>query len=224
MAIQLKNTRDVAANGIKALIYGEAGAGKTTLVATLPAPIVLSAEGGLLSINHVDVPYIEIKTAADVDEAYAWLTQSPEAAQFQSIAIDSISEIAEVVLADEVARNGNPQGRAYGVMGDAVGKMVRLFRDLPGKHVFMTAKLDKVKDHEGRMLYGPSMPGQKVGAALPYQFDIVAALRIMPHEGVNHRTLMMESDGLWTAKHRFRDKLATWEAPDLGAIIKKANG
>ena len=44
MAINLKSTADLSANGVKALVYGQAGAGKTTLAATMPHPIILSAE------------------------------------------------------------------------------------------------------------------------------------------------------------------------------------
>ena len=43
MAINLKSTGSLAANGVKLLVYGQAGAGKTTLVKTLPNVIVLTA-------------------------------------------------------------------------------------------------------------------------------------------------------------------------------------
>ena len=84
MAINLKTTGSLSANGVKLLVYGQAGAGKTTLVKTLPNPIVLSAEGGLLSIQDADLPYIEIASMDDLREAYSWLTGSVEAAGFQS--------------------------------------------------------------------------------------------------------------------------------------------
>jgi GTPase SAR1 family protein len=45
MAISLKRTGGLAANGVKLLVYGQAGAGKTSLIKTLPHPVVLSAEG-----------------------------------------------------------------------------------------------------------------------------------------------------------------------------------
>jgi len=61
MAISLKRTRDLAKNGVKILVYGQAGSGKTSLIRTLPNPLVLSAEAGLLSIQDADLPYIEIK-------------------------------------------------------------------------------------------------------------------------------------------------------------------
>ena len=69
MAINLKTTGGLTANGVKLLVYGAAGAGKTTLVKTLPNVIVLSAEGGLLSIQDADLPYIEITSMDDLREA-----------------------------------------------------------------------------------------------------------------------------------------------------------
>ena len=69
MAINLKTTGSLSANGVKLLVYGQAGAGKTTLVQTLPDVVVLSAEGGLLSIQDADLPYIEIASMDDLREA-----------------------------------------------------------------------------------------------------------------------------------------------------------
>ena len=222
MAIQLKNTRDVHASGIKLLVYGHAGAGKTTLIPSLPDPVVLSAEGGLLSINGADVPYIEINSMATLKEAYAWATESVEAAQFESICLDSISEIAEFVLNYEKKNTKDPR-KAYGAMQEQMTDVIRAFRDLP-KHVYMTAKLDKATDEQGRMLYSPSMPGNKTGHQLPYFFDEVFALRVEKDaDGNAVRALMTQSDGLWLAKDR-SGKLDAWESADLGAIIAKIGG
>jgi len=98
MAINLKKTGGLTANGVKLLVYGQAGAGKTSLIRTLPNPVVLSAEGGLLSIQDADLPFIEVTTMDELREAYSWAKDSSEAAGFQSVALDSISEVAEVVL------------------------------------------------------------------------------------------------------------------------------
>ncbi len=62
MAINVKTTGGLTANGVKVLVYGAAGVGKTALIATLPSPIVLSAEGGLLSLQEIDMPYVEISS------------------------------------------------------------------------------------------------------------------------------------------------------------------
>lgn len=221
--IQLKSTSDIASDGMKVLVYGQAGAGKTSLIPTLPSPVVLSAEGGLLSISQHDIPYIEISTLDDLGKAYQWLTGSEEAKQFQSVALDSISEVAEVVLAHEL--RANKDGRAaYGELNQKMGAMIRTFRDLPGKHVYFSAKLEKAQDEMGRILYSPSMPGKSLTQQLPYFFDFVFPLRVEKDpEGNTQRAIMTDSDGLWLAKSRGQG-LAPWEAPDLGAIISKVSG
>jgi phage nucleotide-binding protein len=223
MAINLKSTSASAANGVKILCYAQSGAGKTSLIPTLPSPVVLSAEGGLLSIAGADVPFIDINSMEALREAYEWLTKSDEAKAFQSVAIDSISEIAEVVLNHEKKTNKDPRA-AYGAMQEQMADVIRAFRDLPGRHVLMTAKLEKTQDEMGRVLYSPSMPGNKAGQALPYFFDEVLALRVEKDgDGNTQRALMCDSDGLWLAKDR-SGKLGTWEGPDLGAIIAKIGG
>lgn len=223
MAVTVKTTGEFSSNGVKMLVYGNAGSGKTSLCRTLPAPIILSAEGGLLSIQDADLPYIEINSMDSLKEAYEWITSSAEAAQFQSVALDSISEIGEVVLNHEKKIAKDPR-QAYGAMQEQLGDIIRAFRDLPNRHVYFTAKCEKATDETGKILYSPAMPGNKTGQSLPYFFDQVMALRVeRDSEGVTQRALMCDTDGLWQAKDR-SGKLSAWEAPDLGAIIEKIGG
>lgn len=219
MAINLRRTGQAHANGVKILCYGQSGAGKTSLIKTLPNPIVLSAEGGLLSIADADIPYLEITSMEDLRQAYSWVLES----EYKSVALDSISEIAEVVLNTEKKATKDPR-QAYGAMQEQMADIIRAFRDIPNRHVLMTAKLEKTQDEMGRVLYSPSMPGNKTGQSLPYFFDEVLALRVEKDgEGNTQRALMCDSDGLWLAKDR-SGKLSSWEAPDLGEIINKIGG
>jgi phage nucleotide-binding protein len=223
MAINLRSTKGLHANGVKLLVYGNAGSGKTSLIPTLPNPVVFSAEGGLLSIADADVPFVEVSSYDTLMEAYKWVTGSDEAKHFESIALDSISEIAEVVLNHEKKIAKDPR-QAYGAMQEQMSDIIRAFRDIPNKHVYFTAKCEKATDETGRILYAPSMPGNKTGQQLPYFFDEVLALRVeKDQEGVAQRALMCDSDGIWQAKDR-SGKLGAWEAPDLGAIIAKIGG
>lgn len=228
MAVELKSTRSFSTNGVKLCIYGQAGAGKTSLVRGLPRPIILSAEGGLLSVSDAEFPYIEIGSMLALRDAYEWLAESEEARQFQSVMIDSISEIAEVCLGDE-KRDAKDPRMAYGAMQESITLMVRTFRDLPGRHVLMTAKVEHAKDDLGSVMYAPSMPGNKLGQALPYFFDEVLALRLeRDAEGVMQRVLQTQPDGFWQAKDR-SGKLEPWEnasnpTETMARIIAKISG
>lgn len=222
MAVKLQTTRNVSANGLKCLVYGAAGAGKTTLIKTMPKPLILSAEGGLLSLADVDIPYIEVGDMETLKEAYAYARDS----EYETIALDSLSEIAEVVLNAEKKTAKDPR-QAYGALQDVMGEMIRAFRDLPGKHVLFTAGLEKAIDEQGRVMYAPSMPGNKLGQSLPFFFDLVFALRAEKgKDGAVVRALMTETDGLWQAKARTtaERRLDPYEAPDMSAIIAKLGG
>lgn len=220
--MRFTSTKDCATNGIKILVHGPAGIGKTCLCASLPNPIILSAESGLLSLRGVDIPVIEIATMKDLEEAYEWLTTSEEAKQFESICLDSVSEIAEVVLANEKANEKDPR-KAYGTMQDSMNGLIRAFRDIPNKNVYFSAKQERVND-DNKLLYGPSMPGQKLGQGIGYFFDEVFAYQIYTDsEGNPHRVLLTQPDGKSQAKDR-SGALDFYEEPDLGAIIRKIKG
>jgi phage nucleotide-binding protein len=223
MAISLKSTNTVHSDGLKIVVHGASGAGKTTLIRTLPNPVIISAEGGLLSLSDSDIPYMDISSMTDLQDAFKWCESSKEAEHFESIALDSISEVAEVVLAHE--KRVNKDGRAaYGELQVQMTSIIRAFRDLKGKHVYFSAKTEKSVDETGRMLHQPSMPGTKLSQQLPYFVDFVFALRAeKDEEGHIQRGLMTQPDGSWTAKSR-SDGLDAWEPADLALIINKIVG
>ena len=222
--INLKNTSDITGTGVKILAYGQSGAGKTRLIPSLPAPVAISAEGGLLSIKDSAVPFVEIATLDDLKNVHEWIVGSDEAEQFQSVAIDSISEIAEVVLAHEKATSKDPR-QAYGEMASKVTAIVRSFREVK-KNVYMTAKMDRVQDEQGRLLHGPSAPGKTISAQLPYFFDEVFAIRLeRDADGQQVRMIQTAADDTWSAKDR-SGKLDQWTPYNtgLGGIIAKIEG
>ena len=156
---------------------------------------------------------------SDLDEPYPYVAESTE---YQSVALDSVSEIAEVCPNAEKRACSDPR-QAYGATHDKITAMVRMFRDLPGMNVYMSAKLDQVQDEIGHLLYGPSMPGKQTSKGLPYLFDEVFALRTQENaEGETVSTLQCHKGGGWEAKDR-SGKLEQWERPDLGAIIEKVS-
>jgi hypothetical protein len=101
-------------------------------------------------------------------------------------------------------------------------ELIRAFRDLPQRNVYMSAKLERVKDEiTGGMLYGPAMPGSKLGQALPYFLDEFFVLRVeKDDEGKPTRALQTQPDYQFTAKDR-SGALDMFEPPSLEHIAKK---
>lgn len=222
MAIKLTTTAQAARdNGLKVLVHGPAGAGKTTLCATTGEPtVIISAEAGLLSLRGHDIPVIEVGSLEDVHDAYRFVAESAEARNFRWVCLDSISEIAEVVLAREKAGAKDPR-QAYGALADQMGSLIRAFRDLPGRNVYMSCKQARQQDASGATLYFPSLPGQMLGQNVAYFFDFVFALRVeRDPDGNVTRWLQTGRDFTHEAKDR-SGALAMFEPPDLGAIAAK---
>jgi hypothetical protein len=206
--------------GVKMLVYSPAGYGKTVLASTLPTPLILSAEAGLLSIRHTNIPVITIETYSDLLEAYQFVATSEHAKGFESVALDSISEIAEVVLTNAKATVKDPR-QAYGSMNEQITELIRKFRDLPGKHVYFSAKQDREKDSDGLMLYGPAMPGKTLTQGIAHFFDEVFALGIGElADKTTYRFLRTRPNPQFNAKDR-SGALDEFEEPDLSKIINK---
>ena len=221
MAIQLKSTSQAALDGIKCLVHGPAGAGKTTLCSTTGEPtIIISAEAGLLSLRKFDIPVIEVKSLDQLYEAYEYVA-GPDGAKFSWVCLDSISEIAEVVLNHEKKNSKDPR-QAYGSLAEKMTDLIRAFRDLPGKNVLFLCKQEKVKDEQsGALLYSPSMPGNQLKNGLSYFFDEVMAIRVEKDaEGNPTRWLQTSRDFNYEAKDR-SGSLDMFEPPDLAAIASK---
>ena len=180
MTIKVTSTRivDPEKVKIKLCVFSEAGIGKTVLCSTAPNPIILSAERGLLSLAHKDVPVIIVNNKAEVDEAYQFLIGSNEAKKYETVCLDSVSEIAEVLL--EEKKNINPDGRQYWPdLASDISDMIRSFRDNLDFNIVFTAKQARIKDEYTQVTtHKPDMPGKNLTNALPYFFDMLFPMRI----------------------------------------------
>lgn len=221
--LNLFNTKDLTQGPVKGVVYGPSGAGKTFLATTIEAPLVVSAEAGLRSIAGKDITYAEVHSLEDVFDVYSFLTGSNDAKAYKTIYVDSISEISEVLLAEE-KKNNKDARRAYSTMGDRMSELIRAFRDIPGYDVWFTAKADRIQDDTGRILFSPGLAWGKLALNLPYFFDEVLALRVeRGQDGNPVRAIQTAMDGAWSAKDR-SGRLDPWEPADLGLITKKIKG
>lgn len=229
--MQVKGFEDVTSDGIKALIYSEPGNGKTTLAATLDLKrtLIISFESGLLSIldekGFEDLQYVEPSNLSDLKDIYDNLKNDKDlAAKYDTIFIDSLSEISDMMLEalkqDPTVYTGMKDNmKLYMINQEKVVGIAKSFRDLKGYNVIMTAlAATKTTNMVEKLL--PSMAGQKLADKLPPLYDFVWYLEVTSD---GERRLITQPTSSITAKSRSR-KLESAEEPNLGNILLKIKG
>lgn len=221
--IKLQDAVNKSKTTPKVLVYGQPGTGKTPMLGTIPGKtLLLSAESGLLSLDGcpADIDVVAVKGIDTLMQAYK-LVSSPTT-EYTCVALDSLSEIAEITLVEEKAKVKDPR-MAYGSVVDEVIGLVKAFRDIPHIACVMIAKEEETKQPSGLTTYGPMMPGNKLGGNLPYYFDEVLRL-IRVQDPTTKQTMVrcfaQAPDGSFKARDR-SGKLDLHEEPDFGVIFGK---
>lgn len=219
MSIKLTSTHKQS-EYVKILVFGDSGTGKTKLIGTAPKPLIISTESGLLSLADIDIPVITAKSLEDIYEIYEYIN-SPDGSEYETICLDSITDLAESMLTNNKA--GTKDGRAaYGKLNDDIADVIRAFRDIENKHVYMTAKQARIEDsNTGICKYKPMLPGRTLTQQICYWFDEVLCLRIgEDDDGEQFRYLQSQPSITHEAKDR-SGKLDDPELPDLAHIFNK---
>lgn len=225
MAIQIYSTSGVAAKGQKILTQGLPGVGKTPLIATLQpwSPIIASAEEGLLSLSQYNLPYIQVRSEKDLKEFYDWRKGSNESKQFGATALDSISELTDVMVRDqkENPKASKDQRANYWAVMEDMLDWSRKFRDLDG-HVYITAK--EIFDGESGK-WTPLVGPKSFGPQFAFLFDCVFRMkRDVNSQNPAQSNTFLQCQPTTDAQCRTRDPrglIQLYEPADLGAIINK---
>lgn len=232
---QLKPASQLAQRyGVKSVIFGAPGSGKTPLINTAPRPVLLVTEPGMLSMRGSNVPAWEAYTPQLIDEFFDWLFKSKEASNFDTLGVDSISNIAEIILADELRKVKHGM-KAYGNMSERVMTIANALFYLPQKHIALIAKQGLIENGRqtilqgGEVIYEPIMqkrpffPGKDLNVKIPHLFDNVLHLAeaTIPGQPKPVRALRTKEIPEVFARDRLGN-LNELEPPDLGLLFAKA--
>lgn len=222
--MDIKKTNEITPTEMNCLVYAPSGNGKTTLASTLPLDetLIVSFEGGLLSLRKFDIDYIEIGGSDGVARINFLRKVLPEImnAKHKNIYFDSLTEIAADFL--EVAKVEFPDARQslprFGYYNEMITKFLKITRNMK-KNVFYTALEKTDKDEVGRRYNLPDLTGS-IASKCPAMFDFVFNLRVFEKDGEKVRALLTEAKDGYICKDR-SGVLDEYEQPNLQNIINK---
>lgn len=206
--------------GVKTLCYGGPGTGKTPLANTAPRPVLCVVEPGMLSMRTSNIPAFAAFDAAKIKEFFDWVFLSNESKNFDTICIDSISQLAEIILTDQLRIQKNPL-KAYGEMSRKVMEIVNGLYFMQNKHVYLIAKQTQTEEN-GIQRKKPYFPGQDLNVKIPHLYDEILHLGLnnlpqFPKPVIAFRTL----ENIDTMARDRSGKLNEIEEPKLTNIFNK---
>lgn len=208
--------------GVKSILYGPPGTGKTPITKTAPRPVMLVTEPGMLTMRDCKhIPAWDGFTPARIDEFVDWIKNSSDAKNFDTLCCDSISQMAEIYLADYLTKFKDGR-KAYGEMSRHVMKHLNDFYYMPNKHTYLIAK-EGMFEIEGGKLLKPYFPGQELNVQVPHMYDEVwrAGLEMVP--GQPQPVVAIRTKATFGKFARDRSgQLDELEFPDLSQLFKKA--
>jgi len=219
-------------HGLKVLVSGQSGAGKTYLTSTMKEfkPLLISAESGVLSLQGHEIDMIDISKDENgnqlelnqrlkrLGEVLAYLKQPDHG--YRTVILDSLTEVNQFLMAYLKTKFDASQTlKMFGENKELMIKLVKEFRDLP-MNVVIIVLSNVEKDEMGRRFTGLDVVGS-VSAALPALFDEVFNLQIVEDENKKPmRRLQCRASETIICKDR-SGKLDQYEKADLGYIFKK---
>lgn len=126
--------------GIKTLIYGVEGVGKSTLASKFPKAIFLDTEGSTDKYNFVERYPTPTSIAMLVDECNDIATSG----EYQTIVIDTFDKVEQMIAGESCAKSNKQSledfgyGEGYAKLDELVGKLLNFFQELIDKGINVT--------------------------------------------------------------------------------------
>lgn len=219
--------------GVKVVLFGGPGAGKTPIAATAPRPVICVSEPGMLSMRRSNIPCWEAFTVAKFEEFMKWCGSSNETKNFDTIIFDSMSHVAELVLVDSEKKTKHGM-QAYGMMSTRVMDYNNFLFYLPEKNVINICKQALYENGRQKLIEGnevitepimqkrPYFPGKDLNIKMPHLFDSVWHLGEAFIQGHGNQKVIRTRE---TSDIFARDRMGNLnelEPPNLTDLFKKS--
>jgi len=186
---------------LNVLVYGAPGVGKTYFGSTAPSPFIVSVESGEMTINDSSIE-ATISRNCDTVEKVRKSIQYAIDNKFKTLVIDSLTRYAKIFLEETLVKSGREKETwdDFGALSKHIEKMVWSLQGKDINTIFICH--DKDVEEAAGVVKRPSLQG-KLAQVIPGIVDVVAYLQC---DSKNKRTISVNANPLWYAKHRVPPK------------------
>lgn len=222
--------------GINMCVYADNGTGKTAFITTSPDCIVLSADpGGTTTAASMGRTgkYRSIRDWADMDEAYEFFRNSPNAKKYKWVWLDSASVFQDVGLEDIMTEVVSKPGRGYrkiwhpdkGEYGENMNRLKLWVRHMCALPINFGFTAHPFKDESGdEVQILPWIQGKNMPSTLCGMVDVIGYMRIQEVQGDQRQVMCFKKQDLYYAKDRFGAlpaKMVDPTIPKIETLINK---
>ena len=184
MALQFRTAAELQLpTTIKAMLYGQAGMGKTTLALSMPSPLLLDFDGGVSRVNSSHLDGAAVAQINNWQEALE-LFQSDLSA-FKTIVIDTAGKMMDYIITYKCG-NRQPSIRDWGGINAEFNNFTRGIANL-GKNIVYVAHRDSTKDGDDTV-YIPMMRSKNF-TAIVTELDLLGYVEMRQINGRVERTI-----------------------------------
>ena len=235
---------------LNALVIGDVGSGKTTLMRTCPRPILIHSfdPGGSrvrTLVEGIDAGWIIVDSSFEADYSSKSTFKLWEAEMnrllregvFEEVGtyvLDSLTTWGQCLLNHIILNNTSSRPPSvdgtrmsnqsdYGALGIRGQHCISMLCCLPC-NVILTGHLDYLEDEvTGMTRSAVTIPGKVLKVILPLMFDEVYVLRTMTSSKGRERKLLTDADGIYVGKTRIgAGVFDKYEEPDISKLMVKA--
>lgn len=212
-------------------IYGKGGAGKTTLIGTMPGNGLVidipQIEGGTFVLedvaDHIDVTSVE--RWEDIEKVYWYLANGDH--KYRWVAIDSLTAMTELATRKTIRERTLSEDphqvtlQEWGKIGRLVGELIYRFRTLPVHTIWTAQERTHGNENDSRLL-GPNTTPAALTYLIPSMM-LVGRLYVEQGENGWERRLRIGPSEHFYTKTRARpgiDVPAVVRNPRLDVLLK----